>query len=570
MAIAHQGGNRPAHGRRRAYSLAEGILGLAIVASFIVGVTRLINYSANTQESRAAATRMSTLSQAADAYIKNFGPNLSFYTAQPGQYVTIPMTDNSADEPEVQSNNPGLPSFQGAGVLGANFQNRNANGQKTALVVFTPANPVGGKSHGFEAFLVNYGGTATPDAILAGAEGMSEGRVGAVLANDPALNADAQGTAARGARGGWVAPATAFAPLAATGLAPSAGHLVSYISLNRNGIEAADDSEYLCRKKTSDASCNTMLTDIDMGGNQLKNVSEITPSGASPLELAGDVNVDGTLTTQKDSNVGGNETVAGNQTVGGDQNVAGSSTTTKDVTTTGGNLVAGATGAEGAAGIPGNGNVVATGNYYSAGSNQYYVNPAGVTNLAQLNVDTKATSTIRPSLDGVPIADLIPSHIVQATVLATDGASITKPICQGAGVAKIFAFPVGQYNASQPQTSIQANVNYTEVTVYTPNGTSTPTTTTVNSINPKTTATDTCDKTTDGLCLTPSTTETESYNLMSASDNGTSWTLNLKTFATDPTIDTTNGEENLTVLPDRTGFRNQALVQTACYYPLSQ
>ena len=276
--------------RLKGLTLIEVAMALAIATLSFLFLARLMADSSSSAQAAADAKKMTMMAKASQTYLSVEAADLKAFITSPTQVVAIPVARNSEGELPPDGPHTTLPSVQKAGLLAAEFIDSNALGQRHVLLV---KEPVADK---LEGLLVAYGGTEMQDTQL-GKLIQSVGMAGGgVFAKDvapvtatPIANANINGHA-----GGWTLPVNGWtgAFVGATPVSPTAGRPIVSISMMdvMETAGASESGDFLSRVATADPSDTTMAANLNMGGNQITNASQITSTGQVRAAQFCDVN----------------------------------------------------------------------------------------------------------------------------------------------------------------------------------------------------------------------------------------------------------------------------------------
>ncbi len=469
-------------------ALQETALSLGLMTMASVVAYQGLAQTQALQQGRATAERMVTIGRAASDYITANSAALT--TAAAAGPVAIPIGRLTAGgaQPAAPA---GLPTVQSAGFLPSGFIDANRLGQRTYLVVRL----AGGRPEGM---VITAGGQPADDLLLGAALNGIGSAGGAMMARNAATGQ------VMGYRGGWQVAAGDYTSGA---IAPAVGHLAYNVMSSSTSIAGP----WLWRSDTGNPESNRMHASIDVNGNDLDNVGEISAAEAA-LKVAADLEVAGAASA--------------------DLYVAPDTPATAD----------------------------------TYAGHTYYMRPDDRTKLATLSADTfDISAQIAQSVPngknypaGMTIADALPDLVIAASYYAEDNTVVPKPVCAGSAnrtdLARIFAMPVGTMDVVSPNATTTATVNYSPVPVVsnvtlTSSGFSVglnKTMTTVNSYN--------------GINLNTLVDATAIASTMYATDLGSAWLFRLskKSWAYPSGTPAEQARDP--------AWKNVALIQTACYY----
>jgi type II secretory pathway pseudopilin PulG len=163
---------------QRGISLLEVILGLSVLAMVTVSVNQLADRFSEDTRNTVTASQVRTFGEATKSYIKD-------------NYAAV-QAIATASTPAIID----LATLVAAQKLPAGYQNTNAYGQSTCVLVFEPA------PNRLQAMVLTEGGTAMGDPSLSQVAAVVGGSGGGVYSTDSAT--------IKGAAGGWALPASTF------------------------------------------------------------------------------------------------------------------------------------------------------------------------------------------------------------------------------------------------------------------------------------------------------------------------------------------------------------------------
>ncbi len=156
------------------------------------------------------------------------------------------------------------PALIASGALSDSFLDHNIFGQKHAALIrqTTPTQ--------LEALVITHGGDTIPDSTLLQVAQSGAGNAGVLLSSSP--------TQAEGAAGGWARKISLYTNPT---LSLTPGHLAALIPAAGSDVL----SPYLNRYDTGNPDDTTMHTTLNMGGNAITNVSDLTLSSLNNFSL---------------------------------------------------------------------------------------------------------------------------------------------------------------------------------------------------------------------------------------------------------------------------------------------
>jgi len=242
--------------RQRGVTLIEILGALAIMAAMTAGVVRLIDQYTGDVKSSITAQHLSTISTAAQAYVKdNYGVIVGAATATVPAVVTVPMLIAS-------------------GYLTAGYSTTNNYGQTACVLVLKPT------ANNLIALVSTEGGTAIDDITLGGVVSTLGASGGGVYSTAT--------TTMRGAMGGWSSPATDFKANCASGVvtqSATTGHPVMALWFSNGDIA----SGFVHRDAVpGHPELNTMNTPLVMNSTQTSGAA-CTTTGAIARDASGAV-----------------------------------------------------------------------------------------------------------------------------------------------------------------------------------------------------------------------------------------------------------------------------------------
>lgn len=440
---------------RRGLTLIEVALVLGITAIAAVAMAQMLSSAAEVVRTRAAADKLIEIREAAKAYINtNFNDLQTLLTENGATLVSIPIgrtVSGGAVPAGVSSTTVTLPSLQGGGFLSSNFIDIDAFGHNHAFVVSNVNNSL----DRIEGMVMSIGGRPVDTRLL--------GRIATFTGATGGFMADGAATVT-GVNGGWEATPANWT---IAGVGPTEGHVMASVAFN----EGALVGDYLYRRDIGIAEANTMRTNLNMGGNEITNVTRVQ-NDAGDLELGPNVIVDGyitagtDITALRDLFVGENATIGVDLDVGTDLGVGNDAaignnvTAGHDITATNNVTARQTLAGQSFADIDAAGN---QNTYVDAlgVTHNYVVDPSGQTNLdrlspSYLNVDAQVYSELNSVNTNIRLFDLLPKYVARGGWIATPGQEVVpKPDC-GAGTAKITLAPM------RDTMNFYANISWTK------------------------------------------------------------------------------------------------------------
>ena len=491
---------------KKGMSLIEVTLVLSLFGVLLVTVSKSITDVNEMQNARSIAIRQTQVINAARAYM-NANMNDLVTRTQGGNIVAVEVGRKNANEAAPTG------SLQELGFLPSGFIDVNAYGQNTVLILRE------GEVDGtVQAIVANHGGRPANDSMLGLATRFIGPMGGMTQENGPgATSGQIYGYA-----GGWRINKSDFE----TGSYnfPS-GYNVSYIE-SSNGETIGN---FLWRTDTGNPEANRMHTSIDMNGNSLNSVKNITATD-EVLHILAKVEAELILPPE-----GSTTAAATDPSVYQDQ----------------------------------------AGNKY-----ENYIRPDGYTRLAYLDPsaiishsDDTVANIGKSYPEGTRLADALPNLVAQASYYAEDNTVVPKPTCGGptstntASLARIYAMPISSFDVVGPGATTSGRVNFTPVNVVSNVSTSQVGNTTT--INVQRTQINSINSNNSIELQTAIDTMAIAYGIY-AVDLGNSWLFrytkknwiynnsqnNAQGAITDAPIDNKNNET----------YKNMAMIQTVCYY----
>jgi hypothetical protein len=278
-------------------TLFEVIAALAVGAVITAGVTSIVNDSLDDTKAQQAASYQAKVSEAAASYIK---VNYQTLQALGSTTKTVTMTD-----------------LVSGNFLDPSTATTNSYGQEPCLMVRVTT--VAGQLLP-QALLITQkktGSSAIPGKQLAYAASLSPNGGSLALEDDPASTTTPKGkqVSAKGAYSNWKIVLkdsnNALKNFNGTSCTIDPGHLATLVTWGAAGTGAGaptGTSDFLYRNAVAGVpSANKMGTTLDMGGNDITNVKNLTVTGA--LNISGALNTTGTLSasamTLAENSVGG-------------------------------------------------------------------------------------------------------------------------------------------------------------------------------------------------------------------------------------------------------------------------
>lgn len=391
--------------RKRAITLIEASMGLALFALVAGYAVQMVANYMETNKARNVAEKMTDVSEASKKYLKaNYAALISSIATGSVKEIDIGR-DNATTTPSATS-------VQGQGFLPDGFIDVNGFGQHHALLVKKTS------ADRLDALVTTYGGRTIPDRLLA-TIGTFVGNSGGYVLDTPVVAADANKIV--GAYGGYRSTLSYWG--STTGK-PVAGHFQSSLAFEDGKLLA----DYLYRNDIGIPEANRMNTAIDMNNNDINNGGTFTAqhlkaaidvwSGQDVLAdrdvIAGrdvaagrDVHANNDVVAEKDLSAGQDLDVTRNGRIGGNLAVTGNATVAGNATVTGNAKV------------------------------------DGTSDLATM--DLTRTIAIVPNRFGqaeqVKLSDLLPRQVAQYSYVVKEGQIVPKPDCTGGYTkARIMVF----------------------------------------------------------------------------------------------------------------------------------
>jgi type II secretory pathway pseudopilin PulG len=239
---------------QQGFGALETVIVLMVATLAAAGAAQLWSRYLDRQNNLAASGQMSLVADAASQYIKdNYAAVLAASSASAPAVITVAMLRNTS-------------------YLPANFADQNAYGQDYSILALKPT------ANKLQTLIVTRNGETIKDLYLIDIAKQIGAQGGYVASSNTAV--------ANGSFGGW---STALAPY---GVAPGAGHLATALFFQDGGLV----NDYLYRSAVpGQPNLNKMNTDIDMGGNNLNNATNVNAVtvNATTANVSGNANIAG-------------------------------------------------------------------------------------------------------------------------------------------------------------------------------------------------------------------------------------------------------------------------------------
>lgn len=381
---------------RRGLTLIEAALSLGVAALVLVGLAQLLASAGETTRARAVSDRMTEITSAAQEYVQaNFAQLMQLPDIKADKAVKVAVAKTSAGGAVPAGPGGGLESIQGGGFLPSSFVDLNAYNQSSALILKRVDDTR------LEGVLTTVGGNTIEDRQL-GRIATFVGADGGFMMTTPLPNTAGLVT---GTNGGWSTQASLWD--AGADAVPKTGHVMSSLAFNEGSVVG----DYLARNDIGIPEANTMRTNLNMGANDINNVTAITKDDFGDNDA-----ISGTSITLNDDKV----------SIGPNLEVAGYITAGTDITATDGKMTAH--------------------KFVDVDDPSFLVDPKSDSNLNQLTTATLSADTAlfdsNGALDGT-LKDRLPNYVTKTGYLVTASANVVaKPACGAGGTPKITFSPI--------------------------------------------------------------------------------------------------------------------------------